>query len=151
MKNIFRHISEVDLNQVGGQVVFTNGCFDILHAGHVRYLEAAKNLGDLLVVGLNTDSSVSNLKGESRPFNTWSDRAIVLEALSSVDLVIGFSEETPIELIKKIRPAIITKGGDYDVEEMIGKGFVEGYGGKVIVLPYDDGYSTTELVKKIRG
>ena len=151
MKTIYEHISDLDISKLEGQVVFTNGCFDILHAGHVRYLEAAKGLGDILVVGLNTDSSVSNLKGASRPLNPWKDRATVLDALSSVDLVIGFNEYTPIDLIKKIRPAVITKGGDYDIENMIGREFVEGYGGKVIILPYDDGYSTTELVKKIRG
>ncbi len=151
MKTIFEHISEIDVHTIEGRVVFTNGCFDILHAGHVRYLHKAKSLGDVLVVGLNSDSSVSNLKGSSRPLNTWSDRATVLAALSSVDLVIGFGEDTPLELIKKIHPDFITKGGDYVIEEMIGKDFVESYGGKVIVLPYDEGYSTTELVKKIRG
>ena len=151
MKTIYEHISEIDVHTIEGRVVLTNGCFDILHAGHVRYLHAAKGLGDILIVGLNTDSSVRLLKGITRPLNTWTDRATVLAALSSVDVVIGFEEETPLELIKRIRPAVITKGGDYALEEMIGKDFVESYGGKVIVLPYDEGYSTTELVKKIRG
>ena len=125
MKPIYEHISDVNLDELIGQLVFTNGCFDILHVGHVRYLDAAKKLGDVLIVGLNSDRSVRQLKGLTRPLNTWVDRAAVLAALSAVDLVIGFDDDTPLELIKKLRPDVITKGGDYKKEEMIGGAYVE--------------------------
>lgn len=151
MKAISKSITDIDLDHIEGRIVFTNGCFDILHAGHVRYLSQAKDLGDVLIVGLNTDDSVKRLKGADRPINKWLDRATVLSALSAVDFVIGFDEETPIELIKKIRPSVITKGGDYKIEEMIGKGYVESYGGKVIILPYLAGHATTDLIRKIKG
>ena len=151
MKAISKSITDIDLDHIEGRIVFTNGCFDILHAGHVRYLSQAKDLGDVLIVGLNTDDSVKRLKGADRPINKWLDRATVLSALSAVDFVIGFDEETPIELIKKIRPSVITKGGDYKIEEMIGKGYVESYGGKVIILPYLAGHATMDLIRKIKG
>lgn len=149
MKPIYEHISDVNLDELIGQLVFTNGCFDILHVGHVRYLDAAKKLGDVLIVGLNSDRSVRQLKGLTRPLNTWVDRAAVLAALSAVDLVIGFDDDTPLELIKKLRPDVITKGGDYKKEEMIGGAYVESYGGQIVILPFEEGYSTTELIKKI--
>jgi len=146
---IYKNLEDVDRGLLKGKVVFTNGCFDILHAGHVLNLQQAKALGSQLVVGLNSDSSVRELKGFDRPINVWANRATVLAALSSVDIVIGFEEATPIELIKAIRPDIITKGGDYELEEMIGKSYVEEYGGQVVILPYIDGHSTSMLIDKI--
>ncbi len=129
------------------KVVFTNGCFDILHAGHITNLEASKELGDILIVGLNSDDSVRRIKGNDRPINSWADRAMVLSHLRSVDYVIGFDEDTPIDLITEIKPSVITKGGDYKESEMIGASFVKSYGGEVIILPYLSGYSTTEILK----
>jgi len=148
VRRIYEHISKLDRATLPGKVIFTNGCFDILHVGHVTYLEQAKGLGDTLVVGLNSDNSVKQLKGDRRPINSWQDRATVLSALSSVDLVIGFDEETPLQLIQSLRPDVITKGGDYKIEEMIGKSVVESYGGEVIILPYVQGYSTTEILDR---
>lgn len=122
-------------------LVFTNGCFDILHRGHVEYLQASKALGARLVVGLNSDRSVRRLKGLSRPVNTQEDRAAVLLALKCVDEVIVFEEDTPLRLIQEIKPDIITKGGDYSAENVTGFGLA-----KVIVMPYLDGYSTTRVL-----
>lgn len=133
-------------------VVFTNGVFDILHRGHVSYLEAARALGGSLVVALNTDASARRLgKGPDRPLNHQEDRAHVLAALVSVDAVMYFDEDTPYELIDKIRPDIIVKGGDYDMSQLPEAKLVEGYGGKALALGFVDGYSTTALVKKIRA
>jgi rfaE bifunctional protein nucleotidyltransferase chain/domain len=122
-------------------LVFTNGCFDILHRGHVEYLQASKALGAKLVVGLNSDGSVRRLKGLSRPVNTQEDRAAVLLALKCVDEVIVFEEDTPLRLIQEIKPDIITKGGDYSAENVVGFGLA-----KVIVMPYLKGYSTTRVL-----
>ena len=130
-----------------GDMVFTNGCFDILHRGHIEYLNASRSLGDFLVVGLNSDSSVTKLKGSTRPINNWMDRAVVLSQLRSVDFIIKFDEETPLELIQHLRPVVITKGGDYQMEEMIGKSFVESYGGRVEIISLVEGYSTTDVLK----
>jgi len=130
-------------------VVFTNGCFDILHVGHVEYLERSRQCGDILIVGLNHDDSVRQLKGAERPINEWKSRAIILKALSCVDIVIGFGEETPIDLIRLLRPNIITKGGDYKMEDMIGREYVESYGGEVVIFPFVGGYSTTEIIRKL--
>ncbi len=133
-------------------VVFTNGVFDVLHRGHVSYLEAARALGGSLVVALNTDASVRRLgKGPDRPLNQEQDRAHVLAALASVDAVMLFDEETPYALIDKIRPDIIVKGGDYDMRLLPEAKLVESYGGKALSLSFVDTYSTTALVKKIRA
>jgi len=132
------------------KIVFTNGCFDILHPGHHQTLDRSKELGDILILGLNSDDSVSRLKGNDRPIHDWDDRAQALLALSSVDIVIGFEEDTPLELITSLRPHTITKGGDYTIEEMIGADVVIGYGGEVIILPFLEGHSTTEIISRTK-
>lgn len=131
------------------KIVFTNGCFDILHAGHVDYLFNAAQLGDILVVGLNTDNSVKRLKGENRPINKEYDRATLLASLYFVDYVVMFDEDTPLELIKKIKPQVLVKGGDYKVEDVVGADFVKKSGGEVIILPFKDGYSSSSIISKI--
>ncbi len=148
--NIYSSIDQyqADHNASASSAVFTNGCFDILHKGHIACLEASKKLGDFLIIGLNSDSSVKRLKGPHRPINKWEDRAYVLSRLRCVDCVIGFDEETPIDLIKALRPDIITKGGDYKEDEMIGGSFVKSYGGQIVILPYISGYSTTKIIDK---
>ena len=133
-----------------GTVVFTNGCFDLLHPGHVDYLEKARSLGDALVVGLNTDASVARLKGPSRPFVAESDRARVLSALACVDAVTLFDEDTPLALSSALLPDVLVKGGDYAVEQIVGRDAVEAAGGTVIVIPFLSGYSTTELLNRIQ-
>jgi D-beta-D-heptose 7-phosphate kinase / D-beta-D-heptose 1-phosphate adenosyltransferase len=140
----------------GEKIVFTNGCFDILHAGHVRYLAQARALGDRLVVGLNTDASVRRLKGDGRPVNGFDDRAEVLLALACVDWVIPFGDEaqendTPEQLIRRVRPQVLAKGGDYNESTIVGAGFVREQGGEVAVLPLVTGRSTTNLINKVRG
>lgn len=131
----------------GRKVVFTNGVFDILHAGHVQLLEKARSLGDVLVVGLNTDASARRLdKGPERPLNRWADRAAVLAALSSVDAVVGFSEDTPEALLERLKPDILVKGGDYKAAQVAGRE----HAGKVVIVPLKKGYSTTGIVKKLR-
>ena len=132
------------------QVVFTNGCFDILHKGHVTYLEEARNLGDLLIVGVNSDDSVRRLKGPERPLNSTQDRLEVLASLESVDYVTWFEEDTPIELIQKIRPDCLAKGGDWKVEQIVGSTEVMGWGGTVRSIPFVEGRSTTRLIEKAR-
>lgn len=132
-------------------VVFTNGCFDILHAGHVQYLKTARELGDELIVGLNSDDSVRRLKGEGRPVNCQEDRAEILRSLSFVDRVEIFDEDTPLELIKKVKPDVLVKGGDYTANEVVGRDVVEANGGKVVILPFLDGKSTTSIIDKIRS
>jgi len=128
--------------------VFTNGCFDILHVGHVRYLREARLLGDKLIVGLNSDASVKRLKGESRPVVSQDDRKEVLEALEFVDEVHIFDEDTPLELIKKIQPQILVKGGDYSIGNIVGAKEVLGWGGEVKSLSFHKGHSSTELINK---
>ena len=137
------------LRAKGKKVVFTNGCFDILHVGHVDYLSRAKRLGDILVVGLNNDSSVKKIKGLDRPINNERDRAKVLSSLSSVDYICLFKESTPERLIRELRPDILAKGGDWKIGEIVGGSFVRACGGKVKSLPFVKGYSTTALIKKI--
>lgn len=133
-------------------VVFTNGVFDILHRGHVTYLEQAIELGASLVVGLNSDASARRLgKGPDRPLNTELDRACVLAALESVSLVVIFDEATPVELLKRVRPQWYVKGGDYDIETLAETALVRSWGGRSCALPFVDGHSTTSLVKRIRG
>lgn len=136
----------------GKKLVFTNGVFDILHAGHVAYLQQARNLGDLLIVAINTDESARSLgKGEDRPIHTLEDRAAVLSALRCVDGVIEFGEQTPERAIKVLKPEIHVKGGDYDPESMPETPLVRSYGGKVVILPLVPGKSTTEIARKLRG
>ena len=133
-------------------VVFTNGVFDVLHRGHVTYLAQARALGASLVVALNTDASARRLgKGPDRPLNNEQDRAALMAALESVSLVTWFDEDTPLALIGALKPDILVKGGDYDMRLLPETQLVEGYGGKVLVIPFVDGYSTTALVKKIRS
>ena len=131
------------------KIVFTNGCFDLLHVGHIRYLSNAKKLGDFLIVGLNSDESVKILKGQNRPINQFEDRAMLLSALRSVDLVIMFEEQTPENLINKIVPDVLVKGGDYDIEDIVGYHTVIKNGGKVKTLDFYKGYSSTNYIKKI--
>ena len=137
------------LRAAGRRIVFTNGCFDILHAGHVRYLEAARALGDCLVLGLNTDASVRRLKGETRPVNTELDRAAVVGALVAVDYVVLFDEPTAQTLIEKVRPAVYAKGGDYTRETLPEAKIVEKYGGEVHFIDLVPGRSTTKIIEKI--
>jgi len=131
------------------KIVFTNGCFDILHPGHVIYLQKARSLGDVLVVGLNSDTSVKRLKGGSRPIFSQRYRAIVLSALSCVDFVVIFKETTPLKLIKSIKPDILVKGGDWLPKDIVGSGFVKSYGGKVKTIPYIKNFSTSSVVKRL--
>lgn len=130
------------------RVVFTNGCFDVLHRGHVEYLESARRLGDLLVVGLNTDDSVRRLKGPSRPVNPEDDRAYVLAGLAAVDYVTFFAEDTPRDLIVSLLPDVLVKGGDYRKEEIVGGAEVEAAGGEVVVAPLVPGRSTTAILQR---
>lgn len=133
------------------KVVFTNGCFDILHRGHVAYLNEAKSLGDLLIVGLNSDASVKRLKGEERPVNSEQDRKFVLENLKAVDHVEIFEQDTPLELIKRVVPNVLVKGGDWKPEQIVGSEFVLSNGGKVLSLNFVDGFSTTKIIEKINN
>lgn len=135
----------------GERVVFTNGCFDLLHAGHVLYLEEARQLGDILVVGLNSDASVQRLKGPSRPINAELERALVLAALESVSYVCIFSEDTPYSLIKLLSPNILVKGGDWAAEEIVGSELVLSSGGTVKSLSFSDGLSSSKMIHKIKG
>jgi glycerol-3-phosphate cytidylyltransferase len=130
-------------------IVFTNGVFDVLHAGHVKYLEEARSLGDYLIVALNTDLCVSRLKGPSRPVNTLDDRMAVIGALRCVDCVVSFGEDTPENVISQIRPDIHVKGGDYTVESLPESSIVQSYGGKVVILPLLEGRSSTRIIDKL--
>ena len=131
-------------------VVFTNGCFDLLHRGHVDYLETARELGDVLVVGLNDDASVRRLKGASRPLMPLADRAAILCALAAVDYVVPFAEDTPAELIAALLPDILVKGADYPLEEIVGRDTVEAAGGRVERIRYLEGHSTSALIGRLR-
>ncbi|MBK7476827.1 MAG: D-glycero-beta-D-manno-heptose 1-phosphate adenylyltransferase [Haliscomenobacter sp.] len=136
--------------QTAGQcVVFTNGCFDLLHYGHLHYLAQSRDLGDRLVIGLNAAESVKRLKGAHRPINDEATHFLQMASLACVDLVVGFEEDTPLELIQTLRPDVLVKGGDYQPEQIVGGGFVLAQGGKVIALPYISGYSTTSIEQKI--
>ena len=139
----------VRLRRSGRRIVFTNGVFDILHRGHVDYLSQAKRLGDILIVGLNTDASVRRLKGKSRPVQSQRDRAAVLLALRSVDFVVLFSEDTPAKLIEQVRPDVLVKGADYKLTEIVGSELVRSYGGRVKRIRLTPGRSTSALVKKM--
>lgn len=132
--------------KAGKKLVFTNGCFDILHRGHVTYLRKARSLGDKLIIGLNTDVSVKRLKGESRPINHEDDRAYILESLECVDYVVKFGEDTPHELLSQIKPNVLVKGGDYKIEEVVGREFAD----EVTLIDFVNGYSTTKTIEKMK-
>jgi D-beta-D-heptose 7-phosphate kinase/D-beta-D-heptose 1-phosphate adenosyltransferase len=137
--------------QLSGKVVFTNGVFDLLHRGHVDLLTTARSHGDALIVGINTDKSVKRLKGPGRPIRNARDRAYVLSGLEAVDLIIQFEEDTPLELVKALRPDVIVKGGDYSPDSIVGAREVESWGGEVIVVPLTEGHSTTSIIERLGG
>lgn len=140
----------VPLREAGRRIVFTNGCYDILHPGHVDLLARARAEGDALVLGLNSDESVRRLnKGAGRPFNPFEARAFVLAHLESVDFVVGFAEDTPLELIRAVRPQVLVKGGDWGLDNIVGRDVVEADGGTVLALPLLSGWSTTALARRI--
>lgn len=137
------------LRSAGKKIVFTNGCFDIIHTGHTRYLAKARSFGDILVVAVNSDVSVRGLKGDKRPINSEADRMETLAALEAVDFVILFSEADPHRIISKIQPDVLVKGGDWPIEKIIGRDVVEARGGKVLNVGYIEGASTTGIIEKI--
>ena len=160
MKNIDRIHSKIisgdTLNRAlsiekfkGKKLVFTNGCFDILHRGHVQYLMQAADLGEILVIGLNSDASVKQLKGDSRPIQDENTRAEILASLSFVSYVVIFEEETPYNLINQVQPDILVKGGDYVIEKIVGYDIVTSRGGKVLTIPFVEGHSTTSIISRI--
>ena len=138
-----------DLKKKGKKIVFTNGCFDLLHLGHIRYLEKAKSLGDILVVGVNSDRSVRNLKGPERPILSEEERSEILSGLGCVDYITVFDEQTPLELISSLQPHTLVKGGDWTKETTVGKDVVERSGGEVVILPFIEGSSTSNLIEAI--
>ena len=138
-------------NHKSKRIVFTNGCFDILHRGHVTYVAEARKHGDALIVGVNSDSSVRRLKGSSRPINLENDRAFVLKGLKSVDAVEIFCDDTPLELIKMIKPSVLVKGGDWKIDQIIGASEVLSWGGKVLSLNFVDGFSTTSIIERSKS
>jgi rfaE bifunctional protein nucleotidyltransferase chain/domain len=139
------------LREAGKKVVFTNGCFDLIHPGHVRYLQQARALGDALIVALNSDRSVRELKGDKRPILTENERAEVMAALACVDYVTIFDEPTPREIIAALLPDVLVKGGDWGVDSIVGREEVEAAGGQVLSLPFVDGCSTTDVIERILG
>jgi len=134
----------------GYSIIFTNGCFDLLHLGHIDYLSKASDLGDKLILGLNSDDSVQRLKGKHRPLQNEESRKMILGSLQFVDAVVVFKEDTPIELIQRIQPDVLVKGGDYTVETVVGADIVTAYGGRVELIPFVQGHSTSNIEKKIR-
>ncbi len=161
MEKAFRHKINSDWNQaceqadrwksLGYEVVFTNGCFDLIHLGHIHYLEEAARLGNKLIIGLNSDDSVKRLKGKNRPINDEQSRAALLAAMYFVDMVIIFSEDTPLTLIEKITPDILVKGGDYTEEDIVGNQHVKAMGGEVKTIPFLEGYSSSSIIDKIKS
>ena len=142
-------LREVDaLKQLGQRIVFTNGCFDILHYGHVYLLSKAADEGEVLILGLNSDDSVRRLKGASRPINDQQHRALLLAALASINYVVIFNEDTPERIISAIKPDVLVKGGDWKVEEVAGAGFVKADGGRVVIVPYVEGFSTSGILNR---
>ena len=137
------------LRAAGKKIVFTNGCFDLIHTGHTRYLAIARSFGDILVVAVNSDASVSTIKGEKRPINSQKERAEALAALESVDFVTIFSEPDPYKVISALQPDVLVKGGDWPIEEIIGRDVVEARGGKVVNVPFVEGQSTTGIIERI--
>ena len=151
-KIVPRHEAAARVSQLPQPVVFTNGVFDVLHRGHASYLAQARELGASLVVAVNTDASAKRLgKGPERPLNNEQDRAAILAALESVSLVTFFDEDTPLELIRELKPAVLVKGGDYDMDRLAEGQFVRSYGGRALAIPFVAGYSTTTLVNRIRN
>ncbi len=145
-------LQELDYRRrLGQRIAFTNGCFDVLHAGHVQYLQEARAQADVLVVGVNSDASVQGLKGKTRPVQSLPARATVLAALQAVDFVAVFDDETPLALIERVRPDVLVKGQDYRKEEVVGADFVESYGGRVHLAALHQGYSTTRLIEQMRA
>jgi D-beta-D-heptose 7-phosphate kinase/D-beta-D-heptose 1-phosphate adenosyltransferase len=145
-------VQEIDYRRrLGQRVVFTNGCFDVLHAGHVQYLQEARSQGDMLVVGLNSDASVRALKGKTRPVQPLAARALILAGLQAVDFVTVFEEATPMHLIQAIRPDVLVKGSDYAKEEVVGAQLVESYGGRIHLAAMHHGHSTTDLIDRMRA
>jgi D-beta-D-heptose 7-phosphate kinase/D-beta-D-heptose 1-phosphate adenosyltransferase len=147
------HLKKIikDLKAKGKKIVFTNGCFDILHYGHVKYLEKARRYGDILLVAINSDKSVKAIKGRGRPIVPGSDRARMVAALEPVNYITTFNGLTPLKTIQALKPDVLVKGGDWRKEDIIGKDFVESYDGKVVRIPYIKGYSTSSIIKKIKG
>lgn len=141
-------LQKIKTLRTGKKIVFTNGCFDLLHIGHVRYLQKAKTLGDTLIVALNTDASVKKLKGLQRPVQIENDRAEILAALGCVDFTVLFNDDTPEKIIQLIKPDILVKGGDWNIDQIVGAPFVQSYGGQVFSLPFIEGKSTTRLIEK---
>ncbi|MFT6849658.1 MAG: rfaE bifunctional protein nucleotidyltransferase chain/domain [Sphingobacteriales bacterium] len=139
------------IRETNRQIVFTNGCFDILHYGHIDYLAKARELGDLLVLGLNSDKSTSRLKGPSRPINSENERAALLAALFFVDFIVIFDEDTPLNLIKKIKPNVLVKGGDYELSQIVGGEYIIAQGGRLTTIPFVNGFSTTNIINKSKG
>jgi D-beta-D-heptose 7-phosphate kinase/D-beta-D-heptose 1-phosphate adenosyltransferase len=139
-----------ELHHSGKTVVFTNGVFDLLHPGHIRYLETARSLGDALIVGVNADASVRRNKGPSRPVTPEGERAEVLAALTSVDAVVIFPEDTPAEIVRALQPDILVKGADWPADQIVGRDTVEGRGGRVVLVPVEAGHSTTTIVERVR-
>ena len=135
--------------QMPGKVVFTNGVFDLLHPGHVDVLAAARSRGDALIVGINSDQSVARLKGPDRPVRNQAERSYVLAALEAVDMVVLFEQDTPLELVRALRPDVIVKGGDYTVDSIVGASEVQGWGGEVVVVPLTPGQSTSSIIEKL--
>lgn len=144
-------IKDLEIIRKNKKIVFTNGCFDLLHIGHVRYLKEARKLGDYLVVGINSDLSVKELKGPTRPIQNQDDRAEILSSLEAVDATVIFAESTPERLIKNVKPDILVKGGDWTVDQIVGGHFVQSYGGKVMSLQFVEGKSTTKIIEKSSG
>ena len=159
LKNINSKVSNLDTltNQVeqwkmaGKKVVFTNGCFDIIHRGHIEVLARTADLGDKLIIGLNSDQSIQKLKGKDRPVIDEQSRAILLAALSFVDAIVLFSEDTPLKLISALLPDVLAKGGDYEIETIVGHEIVQKNGGKVKLVPFVDGFSSTTIIDKIKN
>jgi rfaE bifunctional protein nucleotidyltransferase chain/domain len=156
LKKIFSHKDDIEFSRLlaywrfkDRKIVFTNGCFDILHRGHIEYLIQAASLGDELIIGLNTDESVRILKGNSRPINDEQSRAIALASLQFVSAVVLFAETTPLELIKFVKPHVLVKGGDYKPEDIVGSDFVLSYNGQVEIIPFFEGFSTTKLINEL--
>lgn len=155
MKNKLKTWEEIaaiikDLKSQNKKIVFTNGCFDILHSGHVQYLAEAKELGDILILGLNSDSSVKRLKGKDRPINNEKERAVVLSALYTISYIVIFEDDTPYKLIKHIKPDILVKGGDWKPEDIVGSDIVNSYNGEVKSLSFIEGKSTTDIINKLK-
>jgi len=138
-----------DLRRQGQRIVFTNGCFDLLHPGHIYMLSQARSLGEVLVVGINSDASVKRLKGVRRPILSETERVLLLSALEVVDYVTIFSEDTPLEIIRLLRPQVLVKGGDWSAEAVVGREIVEAAGGRVVLIPYQAGFSTSDIIDRI--